>query len=201
MEYYIFKSWKMMPDMLHPDASVWKNQQWPIQDASLPTPVVSTAKECLNYCISIMLVAIFIALIGIRTSRCSLVLGQQRTRSTRIYSRVFTVFIDYAKLFDRVDHNKLRSTLICLLWVSLYAVSHGINRLVPAAEGRRSRLVYCHPAYRVVMRNTAFEKEKHCWNQRLLRNTNLRCRRQRFMAESDLYPKSLLTRRGEWKLV
>ena len=80
---------------------------------------------------------------------------------------IYFCFIDYAKAFDCVDHNKLWKILkdigipdhlTCLLR-NLYAgqkvtvrPGHG-NRLVPNREKEYVKAVYCHPAYLTYMQS------------------------------------------------
>ena len=77
------------------------------------------------------------------------------------------VFIDYAKAFDCVDHNKLWNSLqemgipdhlTCLLQ-NLYA---GQEATVRTGHGTMNlfqmrKAVYCHPAYLTYMKSTSYE--------------------------------------------
>ena len=97
---------------------------------------------------------------------------------------IYFCFIDYAKAFDCVDHNKLSKILqelgipdhlTCLLR-NLYAgqeatvrTRHGNNRLVPNWERSTSR--FCHSAYLTYMQSTLCEMPgwmKHKLESRLL---------------------------------
>ena len=82
-------------------------------------------------------------------------------KAREFQKNIYFCFIDYAKAFECVDHNKLKKILkevripdhlTCLLR-NLYAGHEATvrttwnNRLVPNKERSTSRLVYCHPAY------------------------------------------------------
>ena len=81
---------------------------------------------------------------------------------------IYFCFIDYAKAFDRVDHNKLWKVLkemgipdhlLCLLR-NLYAgqeatvrTEHGTTDWFQIGKGVKA--VYCHPAYLTYMQSTS----------------------------------------------
>ena len=86
-------------------------------------------------------------------------------------SNIYFCFIDYAKAFDCVDHNKLWKVLkemgipdhlTCLLR-NLYAVQEAKLELdMKQQTGSKSRKeyikdVYCHPAYLTYMQSTSGE--------------------------------------------
>ena len=85
----------------------------------------------------------------------------------RVFQKnVYFCFIDYAKVFDCVDHNKLWKILkemgipdhlICLLR-NLYAVrtGHGTTDWFQIGKGT-CQAVYCHPAYLTYMQCTTWE--------------------------------------------
>ena len=94
---------------------------------------------------------------------------------------VYLCFIDYAKAFDYVDHNKLWKILkemgipdhfTCLLR-NLYA---GQEATVRTRHGKKTgsksgkeyiKAVYCHPAYLTSMQSTSCQMSgwmKHNWN-------------------------------------
>ena len=81
---------------------------------------------------------------------------QESSRKTSIYFR----FIDYAKVFDYVDHNKLWKILkemetpdhfICLLrnlYESQEATESGMEQQTGSKLGKECiKAIYCHPAY------------------------------------------------------
>ena len=91
---------------------------------------------------------------------------QESSRKTIYFS-----FIDYAKAFDCVDHNKLWKILkemgipdhlICLLR-NLYAgqeatVGLGMEKQTGSKSGKEYvKAVYCHPAYLTSMQSTSWE--------------------------------------------
>ena len=113
---------------------IWKTQQWP-QDwkrsVFIPIPKKGTAKECLNYhtivlmsCTSKVMLKILQARLqqyvnhelpdvqtGFRKSRGNR--GQIANicwiikKAREFQKKIYFCFIDYAKAFDCVDHNKL----------------------------------------------------------------------------------------------
>ena len=86
-------------------------------------------------------------------------------KAREFQENIYFCFIDYAKAFDCVDHNKLWKILkemeipdhlICLLR-KLYAGQETTvwsNRLVPIRK-RYVKAVYCHPAYLIYMQGTS----------------------------------------------
>ena len=98
---------------------------------------------------------------------------------------IYFLFIDYAKAFDCVDHNKLWKILkemgipdhlTCLLR-NVYAsqeatVRTGHGKLTGSISGKEYiKAVYCHPAYLTCMQNTSCEMldwMKHKLESRLL---------------------------------
>ena len=85
---------------------------------------------------------------------------------------IYFCFIDYAKAFDCVDHNKLWKMLqeigipdhlICLLR-NLYAgqeatvrPGHGTTDLFQIGKGVYVKAVYCYPVYLTYMQSTSWE--------------------------------------------
>ena len=108
--------------------------------------------------------------------------NQERSRKKK--KNIYFCFIDYAKTFDCVDHNKqwkilkemgIPGHLTCLLR-NLYA---GQEATVRTGEGTADwfqigkeyiKAVYCHPAYLTYMQNTSWETlswKKHKLESRL----------------------------------
>ena len=93
--------------------------------------------------------------------------SSKKKESSRKY--IYFCFIDYAKAFDCVDHNKLWKILkergipdhlTCLLR-NLYAgqeaavrTGHGTTDWFQIGKGVR-QIVYCHPAYLTSMQSTS----------------------------------------------
>ena len=129
-----FKSWKMM---LHSICQqIWKTQQW-LQDwkrsVFIPIPKKGNAKECSNYC-TIALIShaskVMVKTLQARLQQyvnCELPdvqAGFRKGRGTRdqianirwiikkasFQKNIYFCFIDYAKAFDCVDHNKLQDS-------------------------------------------------------------------------------------------
>ena len=91
------------------------------------------------------------------------------SESKRVPESIYFCFIDYAKAFDCVDHNKLWKILkgigipdhlTCLLR-NLYAgqeaivrTGHGTKDWFQIGKGVR-QAVYCHPAYLTYMQSTS----------------------------------------------
>ena len=91
-------------------------------------------------------------------------------RAREFQKNIYFCFIDYAKAFDCVDHNKLWKILqelgipdhlTCLLW-NLYAgqeatvrSGHGITDWFQIVKGVKA--VYCGPAYLTCMQSISWE--------------------------------------------
>ena len=103
-----------------------------------------------------------------------------------LQKKIYFCFIDYAKAFDYVDHNKLWNILkemgipdhlTCLLrnlYAGLYEVTvrtgHGTTDWFRIEKGVH-QAVYCYPAYLTYMQNTSCEMlgcMKHKLESRLL---------------------------------
>ena len=99
---------------------------------------------------------------------------------------IYFCFLDYAKVFNCVDHNKLWKTLkemgipdhlTCLLR-NLYAgqeatvrAGHGTTDWFQIGKEVRQGCIYCHPGYLISMQSTSWEKmgwRKHKLELRLL---------------------------------
>ena len=105
-------------------------------------------------------------------------------KSKRVQKNIYFCFIDYAKVFDCVDHNKLWEILremgipddLAHLLRNLYA---GQEATVRTGHGTADwfqigkeyfKAVYCHPAYLTYMQNTSWEMlgwRKHKLESRL----------------------------------
>ena len=106
-------------------------------------------------------------------------------KAREFQKNIYFCFIDYAKAFDCVDHNKLWKTLkkmgipdhlICLLR-NLYAGQEATVKLdMEQQTGSKSgkgylKAVYCHPAYLTYTQSTSYEMPgwtKHRLRRRLL---------------------------------
>ena len=113
---------------------IWKTQQWP-QDwkraVFIPVPKKGSAKECSNYCTIVIIshaIKVMLKILQVRLQQygnCELPdvqAGFRKGRGTRdqianirwkiekareFRNNIYFCFIDYAKAFDCVDHNKL----------------------------------------------------------------------------------------------
>ena len=88
----------------------------------------------------------------------------------KFQKNIYFCFIDYAKAFDYVNHNKLWNILqqmgipdhlTCLLR-NLYAGQEATVRISMEQTGSKSgkeyiKDVYCHPAYLIYMQSTLWE--------------------------------------------
>ena len=89
-------------------------------------------------------------------------------KAREFQKNIYFCFIDYAKAFDCVDHNKLRKILkqmeipdhpICLLR-NLYAGQEATELDMEQQTGSKQekeyfKAVYCHPAYLTYMQSTS----------------------------------------------
>ena len=131
-----FKSWKMMLwKCLHSICQqIWKTQQWP-QDwkrsVFIPIPKKGNAKECSNYCTIALISHASKVMLKILQTRLQQYVNRElpdvqavfrKDRGTRDQisnicwiikkskrvpeKNIYLWFIDYAKAFDCVDHNK-----------------------------------------------------------------------------------------------
>ena len=131
-----FKSWNMMLwKVLHSICQqIWKTQQWP-QDWKRSVffliPKKDNAKECSNYCTIALISHTSKVMFKILQARLQQYMNHElpdvqagfiKGRGTRdqianicwiiekareFKKNIYFCFIDYAKAFDRVDHNKL----------------------------------------------------------------------------------------------
>ena len=100
-------------------------------------------------------------------------------KARELQKNIYFWFIDYAKAFDCVDHNKLWTILkemgipdhlTCLL-KNLYAATvrtgHGATDWFQI-ENEYVKAVYCHPAYLTYMQSTSWKRwtgRNTSWNQ------------------------------------
>ena len=156
---------------------IWKTQQWP-QDRKrsvfIPIPKKGNAKECSNYLTIVLILHASKIMLKIFQARLQQYVNQElpdvqarfrKGRGTRdqiasicwiiekareFQKKHLLCFVDYAKAFDCVDHNKLwkifqemrRSDYLTHLLRNLYTGQKATwnNRLVPNRERSTSRL-------------------------------------------------------------
>ena len=110
-------------------------------------------------------------------------------KAREFQKNIYFCFIDYAKAFDCVDHNKLWKILkemgipdhlTCLLR-NLYAgrkqeLELDMEQQTSSKSGNKYvKAVYCHPAYLIYMQSTSWETlgwMKHKLDSRLLGEIN-----------------------------
>ena len=102
--------------------------------------------------------------------------------ASEFQKNIYFCFIDYAKAFDCVDHNKLSKILKEMEYQTTLPTSWEICMQVKKQQleldmeqqtGSKSgkeyiKAVYCHPAYLTYMQSTSWETldwMKHSWNQ------------------------------------
>ena len=116
---------------------IWKSQQWP-QDCKrsvfIPIPKKGNAKECSNYCTFALILHTSKIMLKILQARLQqytnyelpdVQAGFRKDRGTRdqianirwiikkareFQKNIYSCFIDYAKAFDCVNHNKLENS-------------------------------------------------------------------------------------------
>ena len=175
---------------------IWKTQQWP-QDwkrsALFLIPKKGNAKECSNYCTIALISHVSKVMFKILHAKFQQYMnhelpgiqaGFRKGRGSRdqianirwiikkareFQKNIYFCFIDYAKAFDCVDHNKLWEILqemgipdhlTCLLR-NLYAgqeatvrTGHGTTDWFQTGK-EYVKAVYCHPAYLTSMQSTS----------------------------------------------
>ena len=116
---------------------IWKTQQWPQDWESsvfIPIPMKGNAKECLNSCTIVLLShagKVMLKILQARLQQCvnrelpDVHAGFRKGRGTRdqianihwitekaskFHKNIYFCFIDYAKAFDCMDHNKLENS-------------------------------------------------------------------------------------------
>ena len=166
---------------------IWKTRQWPQDWESsvfIPIPKKCNAKECSNY-LTIALISnakkVIFKILQAKLQQyvnCEfpdVQAGFRKGRGTRdqianicwlikkereLKKNIYSYFIDYAKAFDCVDHNKLCKILqemgiqddLTRLQKNLYA---GQEATVRTRHGTTDMAVYCHPAYLTYMQSTS----------------------------------------------
>ena len=104
-----------------------------------------------------------------QTNPCRLIL-EKVMKKARVSENIYFCFVDYAKAFDCVDHNKLWEILqkmgipdhfTCPLR-HVYAgqeatvrTGHGTTHWFQIGKAVRQGFVYCHPAYLTYMQSTS----------------------------------------------
>jgi len=173
---------------------IWKTQQWP-QDwkrsVLIPFPKKDNAKECSNYHTIALISQASEVMLKILQARLQQYMnhelpdvqaGFRKGRGTRgqianicwiikkareFQKNIYFCFIDYAKAFDCVDHNKLWKILqemgipdhlTCLLYSGQEAAvrnGHGTTDWFQIGKGVCQE--YCHPGYLIYMQSTSCE--------------------------------------------
>ena len=177
---------------------VWKTQQWPqdwIRSVFILIPKKDNSKECSNYCTIALISHASKVMLKILQARLQqygnrelpdVQAGFRKGRGTRdqianicwiikkareFQKNIYFCFIDYAKAFDCVDHNKLWKILKKLgipdhLTYLLRNLSAGQEAIVRTGHGTTDwfqigkgvlKAVYCHSAYLTSMQNTSWE--------------------------------------------
>ena len=188
---------------------IWKIQQWP-QDwkrsVFIPIPKKGNAKECSNYRTIALISHTRKVVLKILQARLQQYMnrelpdvqaGFRKGRGTRdqianirwiiekpreFQKNIYFCFIDYAKAFDCVDHNKLWKILketgipdhLTSLLRNLYGgqeatirTGHSTTEWLQIGKGVR-QAVYCHLAYLTYMQSTSWEMlagRSTGWNQ------------------------------------
>ena len=116
---------------------IWKTQQWPQnwkRSVFIPIPKKGNARECSNYCTIVLIshaIKVMLKILQARLHKCmscellDVQAGFGKGRGTRdqvanihwiiekareFQKNIYFCFIDYAKAFDYVDHNKLENS-------------------------------------------------------------------------------------------
>ena len=186
---------------------IWKTRQWPKDwkwSVFIPIPKEGNAKECSNYCTAALISHARKLMLTILKARFQQYRNRElpdvqasfrKGRGTRdqianihwvikkareFQKTIYFCFIDYAKAFDCVDHNKLWKIvkgmgipdhLTCLL-INLYAGQEATwtwsNRVVPNRKRSTARLYIVTLLIELICR---VQSEKHwaggstSWNQ------------------------------------
>ena len=175
---------------------IWKTQLWP-QDwkrsGFIPIPKKGNAKECSNYHTIALISHASKVMLKILQARLQQYVnrelpdvqaGFRKGRGTRdqiadirwimekireFQKNIYFCFIDYAKAFDCVDHNKLWKILkekgvpdypTCLLRTNIQVRKQQLELDMEQKTGSKQekeyvKAVYCHPAYVTSMQSTS----------------------------------------------
>ena len=175
---------------------IWKTQQWPPdwkKSVFIPIPKKGNAKQCSNYSTIVLISHASTVMLKILQARLQQYVnrefpdvqaGFRKGRGTRdqtanihwiiknateFQKNIYFCFIDYAKAFDCVDHNKLWKLLkeigipdhlICLLrnlnagQKAKVRTGHGTTEWFQIGK-KYIKAVYCHPAYLTSMQSTS----------------------------------------------
>ena len=125
---------KVLPSICR---QIWKTQQWPQgwkRSVFIPIPKTGNAKECSNYCTIALISHASKVMLKILQARLQQYMNQElpdvqagfrKVRGTKnqianihwiiekareFQKNIYFCFIDYAKAFDCVDHNKLENS-------------------------------------------------------------------------------------------
>ena len=174
---------------------IWKTQQWP-QDwkrsVFIPIPKKGNAKECSNYRTIVLITHTSKEMLKIPKDRLQQYMNHELPdvqagfrkaeetdqidnicwlikKARECQQNIYFCFIDHAKAFDCVDHNKLWKILkkmgipdylTCLL-INMNAgqkqqLELGMEQQTGSKSGKEYiKAVYCHPAYLTYMQSTS----------------------------------------------
>ena len=102
-------------------------------------------------------------------------------KTREFQKNIYFCFIDYAKAFDCMDHNKLWKILKETTWPASCVKKPQLEREMEQQTCSKSgkeyvKAVYCHPAYLTYMQSTSWETlgwMKHKLESRLLREISI----------------------------
>ena len=174
---------------------IWKTQQWPRdwkRSVFIPVSKKGNPKECSNYCTIALISHCSKVMLKILQARLQQYVnhelpdvqsGFSKGRGTRdqianicwiiekareFQKNIYFCFIDYAKAFDCVDHNKLWEILteripdhlIYLLEIYMQVKNQQLELDMEQQTGSKSgkeyiKAVCCHPAYLTYMQSTS----------------------------------------------
>jgi len=198
LSYFIFQKDDAVKELYSICQKIWKTQQWS-QDWKrsifIPIPKKGNAKECSNHCTIALISHTSKVMLKVLPARLQQYVnrelpdvqaGFRRGRGTRdrianihwiiekagkYQKNIYFCFIDYAKAFDCVDHNKMWKILKEMgmpdhLTCSLRNLSAGQEATDRTRHGTTDRFqvgkeyikaVCCHPAYLTYMQSTSCE--------------------------------------------